>query len=190
MDEQVILGNFVDEIYYKQCNHEGSDINKSPLLMSKSTSNMYHEGYNKPVGFFLHNDADFNPRTHEGYDVKTPEKRIIPDISIHVPTKGTTNPPDRIASLEGISIHVPTKGTTVMTSPSTHVFFISIHVPTKGTTSSIGSPSCRHSNFNPRTHKGYDGKFFCLHPPFRIFQSTYPQRVRQQKYTIIFPLSC
>ena len=90
MDEQVILGNFVDELYYKQCNHEESDINKSPLLMSKSTSNMYHEGYNKPVGFFLHNDADFNPRTHEGYDVKTPEKRIIPDISIHVPTKGTT----------------------------------------------------------------------------------------------------
>lgn len=68
MDEQVILGNFVDELYYKQCNHEGSDINKSPLLMSKSTSNMYHEGYDKPVGFFLHNDADFNPRTHEGYD--------------------------------------------------------------------------------------------------------------------------
>ena len=69
MDEQVILGNFVDELYYKQCNHEGSDINKSPLLMSKSTSNMYHEGYDKPVGFFLHNDADFNPRTHKGYDL-------------------------------------------------------------------------------------------------------------------------
>ena len=27
MDEQVILGNFVDELYYKQCNHEESDIN-------------------------------------------------------------------------------------------------------------------------------------------------------------------
>lgn len=45
MDEQVILGNFVDELYYKQCNHEESDINKSPLLMSKSTSDMYHEEY-------------------------------------------------------------------------------------------------------------------------------------------------
>lgn len=68
MDEQVILGNFVDELYYKQCNHEGSDINKSPLLMSKSTSNMYHEGYNHCLQYdcqFLH---DFNPRTHEGCD--------------------------------------------------------------------------------------------------------------------------
>lgn len=90
MDEQVILGNFVDELYYKQCNHEGSDINKSPLLMSKSTSNMYHEGYDKPVGFFLHNDADFNPRTHEGYDERFGWILGGDMISIHVPTKGTT----------------------------------------------------------------------------------------------------
>ena len=67
MDEQVILGNFVDELYYKQCNREGSDINKSPLLMSKSTSNMYHEGYYKRVEPWNAHHSNFNPRTHEGY---------------------------------------------------------------------------------------------------------------------------
>ena len=112
MDEQVILGNFVDELYYKQCNHEGSDINKSPLLMSKSTSNMYHEGYDKPVGFFLHNDADFNPRTHEGYDERFGWILGGDMISIHVPTKGTTLQEKFQKSSEAISIHVPTKGTT------------------------------------------------------------------------------
>ncbi len=70
MDEQVILGNFVDEVYYKQCNHEGSDINKSPLLMSKSTSNMYHEGYDRKSLLCRLTTGDFNPRTHEGYDIK------------------------------------------------------------------------------------------------------------------------
>lgn len=68
MDEQVILGNFVDEFYYKQCNHEESDINKSPLLMSKSTSDMYHEEYDRMRQRFRIQISNFNPRTHEGYD--------------------------------------------------------------------------------------------------------------------------
>lgn len=70
MDEQVILGNFVDELYYKQCNHEESDINKSPLLMSKSTSDMYHEEYDRMRQRFRIQISNFNPRTHEGYDSK------------------------------------------------------------------------------------------------------------------------
>lgn len=69
MDEQVILGNFVDELYYKQCNHEESDINKSPLLMSKSTSDMYHEEYDRMRQRFRIQISNFNPRTHEGYDL-------------------------------------------------------------------------------------------------------------------------
>ena len=68
MDEQVILGNFVDELYYKQCNHEESDINKSPLLMSKSTSDMYHEEYDRMRQRIRIQISNFNPRTHEGYD--------------------------------------------------------------------------------------------------------------------------
>ena len=76
MDEQVILGNFVDEVYYKQCNHEGSDINKSPLLMSKSTSNMYHEGYDRKSLLCRLTTGDFNPRTHKGYDDTFPHPRL------------------------------------------------------------------------------------------------------------------
>ena len=114
MDEQVILGNFVDELYYKQCNHEESDINKSPLLMSKSTSDMYHEEYNHCLQYdcqFLH---DFNPRTHEGYDNAT---------YVLLQTRNNFNPRthegydvyDVVTAwrLKTISIHVPTKGTTL-----------------------------------------------------------------------------
>ena len=90
MDEQVIWGNFVDEFYYKQCNHEEIDINKSPLLMSKSTSDMYHEEYDRMRQRFRIQISNFNPRTHEGYDSISPCSVAIVNISIHVPTKGTT----------------------------------------------------------------------------------------------------
>ena len=90
MDEQVILGNFVDELYYKQCNHEESDINKSPLLMSKSTSDMYHEEYDRMRQRFRIQISNFNPRTHEGYDKWAGKVDESTKISIHVPTKGTT----------------------------------------------------------------------------------------------------
>ena len=133
MDEQVILGNFVDEVYYKQCNHEGSDINKSPLLMSKSTSNMYHEGYDdtfphprlyftefqstypqrvRPYSVFLFFGSNhFNPRTH----------------------KGTTP--------------VNTAFTNLKTFQSTYPQRVRQH-------QFSGSVPLVH--FNPRTHKGYD----------------------------------
>ena len=112
MDEQVILGNFVDELYYKQCNHEGSDINKSPLLMSKSTSNMYHEGYDRKSLLCRLTTGDFNPRTHEGYDRTilglspallyfNPRTHKGYDVMCHGTQRGMR-----------ISIHVPTKGTT------------------------------------------------------------------------------
>ena len=113
MDEQVILGNFVDELYYKQCNHEESDINKSPLLMSKSTSDMYHEEYDRMRQRFRIQISNFNPRTHEGYDIEDPHaftKSFV--ISIHVPTKGTTTTAQEAQKTQRISIHVPTKGTT------------------------------------------------------------------------------
>ena len=90
MDEQVIWGNFVDEFYYKQCNHEEIDINKSPLLMSKSTSDMYHEEYDRMRQRFRIQISNFNPRTHEGYDDIWTFRDSMEVISIHVPTKGTT----------------------------------------------------------------------------------------------------
>ena len=172
------MGNFVDELYYKQCNHEGSDINKSPLLMSKSTSNMYHEGYDIKLqkstwkrpdfnprthegydthgrliayrshnfnprthegydhGFWTRSGApgNFNPRTHEGYDIIIGIAGIQKYISIHVPTKGTTEGTNIVHFGDNISIHVPTKGTTKEMYFDAYKKWISIHVPTKGTT--------------------------------------------------------
>ena len=78
-------------------------------------------------------------------------------ISIHVPTRGTTETPFGDMAFETISIHVPTRGTTGVVNtvdggkryfnPRPHEgddwnvcsickdrFYISIHVPTRGTT--------------------------------------------------------
>ena len=80
MDEQVILGNFVDELYYKQCNHEESDINKSPLLMSKSTSDMYHEEYDRMRQRFRIQISNFNPRTTKGTTILGISFHLFPHL--------------------------------------------------------------------------------------------------------------
>ena len=135
MDEQVILGNFVDELYYKQCNHEESDINKSPLLMSKSTSDMYHEEYDRMRQRFRIQISNFNPRTHEGYDNRHTFCIISSlQISIHVPTKGTTT-------------SCPGKPKRVWRFQSTYPRRVRQHLFTDTITT---------ANFNPRTHEGYD----------------------------------
>ena len=55
-------------------------------------------------------------------------------VSIHTPTKGVTNGPNRFCARRYVSIHTPTKGVT-----STHFSLcatrkVSIHTPTKGVT--------------------------------------------------------
>ena len=49
-----------------------------------------HEGHDGRLSLSRHSPAYFNPRAHEGHDTTT--YRITPcsDISIHVPTRGTT----------------------------------------------------------------------------------------------------
>ena len=134
MDEQVILGNFVDELYYKQCNHEESDINKSPLLMSKSTSDMYHEEYDRMRQRFRIQISNFNPRTHEGYDKWAGKVDESTKISIHVPTKGTTVLSNNAADFNEFQSTYPRR---VRPCPNIVPLLpaqISIHVPTKGTT--------------------------------------------------------
>ena len=102
-------------------------------------------------------------------------------ISIHVPTKGTTISPRVMTKKMIISIHVPTKGTTLEATEIPTFRTISIHVPTKGTTIYLQiSTTQQHkfqstyprrvrpysrppvcdtvTNFNPRTHEGYDSK--------------------------------
>ena len=173
------MGNFVDEIYYKQCNHEESDINKSPLLMSKSTSDMYHEEYDRMRQRFRIQISNFNPRTHEGYDKWAGKVDESTKISIHVPTKGTTVLSNNAADFNEFQSTYPRRVRQIYCNhddallyfnPRTHegydhnrstgkaVTEISIHVPTKGTTLLQKVCRCCCVYFNPRTHEGYDCK--------------------------------
>ena len=97
----------------------------------------------------------FNPRAHEGHDDVPLHVMQLTLISIHVPTRGTTEPWTSKPRTMIISIHVPTRGTTITVSdildygafqstcPRGARRFssalwrsasISIHVPTRGTT--------------------------------------------------------
>ena len=56
---------------------------------------------------------NFNPRPHEGDDLCTLEFDPSMLISIHVPTRGTTGITEIVGTISDISIHVPTRGTTL-----------------------------------------------------------------------------
>ena len=79
------------------------------------------------------NHMHFNPRAHEGHDPSIINWQIRFTISIHVPTRGTT----QLCTLRCC-------------------FAISIHVPTRGTTECDIHWSYFLGNFNPRAHEGHD----------------------------------
>ena len=80
---------------------------------------------------------DFNPRSLVGNDdMKQLTVQFI-DISIHVPSWGTTNAPFRNTVFFRISIHVPSWGTTGQTIYFRGLDDISIHVPSWGTTANF-----------------------------------------------------
>ena len=55
----------------------------------------------------------FNPRSHEGNDEDPiPAKANMEYVSIHVPTRGTTDAVPSLGRFRRVSIHVPTRGTT------------------------------------------------------------------------------
>ena len=164
-----------------------------------------HEGHDPCRSNTPWQRQSFNPRAHEGHDpfgiVSVPVLELFQstcprrarlssatwevspsNVSIHVPTKGTTpqascfafpsdcfNPRaheghDYIyhigrAFAKMVSIHVPTKGTTSDAHKGGHKDGVSIHVPTKGTTS-----------FDLHFEKRY------------LFQSTCPRRARPHTY--------
>ena len=134
--------------------------------------------------------SDFNPRAHEGHDLKMRRCRSryfilfqstcprgarhplwsgfpFPKISIHVPTRGTTRRPDLIEPVYYISIHVPTRGTTCRMLRYPHLISISIHVPTRGTTFSARL-EFYPDDFNPRAHEGHDEEMSNKHHWFDI----------------------
>ena len=111
---------------------------------------------------------NFNPRSHVGNDVKLRHQEQGQEISIHVPTWGTTGLPHGIRQRTAISIHVPTWGTTT-----------------------AGSKTYEKTNyFNPRSHVGNDGKNTIQKGALYTFQSTFPRGERRPTRTqkpMIFP---
>ena len=58
----------------------------------------------------------------------------VENVSIHVPTRGTTFVICVFFVDVVVSIHVPTRGTTIAFIMSVAGLLVSIHVPTRGTT--------------------------------------------------------
>ena len=78
-----------------------------------------------------------------------------------------------------ISIHAPTRGATGPKGRDRSALEISIHAPTRGATGSPDAAAVKAMNFNPRSHKGSDGKDLCFCRFHKAFQSTLPQGERQ-----------
>ena len=76
----------------------------------------------------------FNPRSLVGNDYIPVGTYTIVEISIHVPSWGTTRPSVFYSMPKGISIHVPSWGTTTSVQSNKAMKEISIHVPSWGTT--------------------------------------------------------
>ena len=118
-----------------------------------------HEGNDCYLCARLNGDYRFNLRSHEGNDSHLLRRPERPCVSIHVPTRGTTETdPSKIKEL-AVSIHVPTRGTTCFNlyGICAHEFqstfprgerpdapfiadklsIVSIHGPTRGTTGHI-----------------------------------------------------
>ena len=97
--------------------HEGNDIASVPVSSA-------------PV-------LSFNPRSHEGNDTNDYASTMSRGVSIHVPTRGTTNVEIANGEEVRVSIHVPTRGTTGICLPERYWLTVSLHGPTRGTTSSL-----------------------------------------------------
>ena len=144
-------------LYFNPRSHEGNDPAPTGTALEYIHFNpRSHEG-NDCVGILTATHSRyFNPRSHEGNDVGVDATCSRSDISIHVPTRGTTAFLICVLIRLSISIHVPTRGTTSdMAFPKSGKKFqstfprgerplvssfasrrpdISIHVPTRGTT--------------------------------------------------------
>ena len=104
------------------------------------------------------------------FDLKT--------ISIHVPTRGTTEKRAVSSRMVRISIHVPTRGTTGASERNHPFTHISIHVPTRGTTryAGIAQAEGRFQSTFPRGERRQDRS---KEVSKEIFQSTFPRGERQ-----------
>ena len=138
--------------------HKGNDISISSLTFNFCYFNpRSHKGNDVEATLYRDDEVDFNPRSHKGNDKIKQWNSMNTEISIHVPTRGTTHnrrllsrqryrfqstfpqgerpsPPVPEPGKLSISIHVPTRGTTLIFMTASSQYMISIHVPTRGTT--------------------------------------------------------
>ena len=84
-----------------------------------------------------------------------------------------------VSGSTGVSIHVPTRGTTELTINDDSVVGVSIHVPTRGTTVDIVETQKTLEGFNPRSHEGNDVEYCIISLYNSTFQSTFPRGERR-----------
>ena len=129
----------------------------------------------------------FNPRSHEGSDIK---KYILRQITAAF--QSTLPRRERLYAVPlfqkplYVSIHAPTKGATTLIlliyqngscfNPRSH----------EGSDSLRCTAGCTPWCFNPRSHEGSDGKYIIQTTIQCMFQSTLPRRERRQCFFHLF----
>ena len=135
-----------------------------------------------------------------GNDVNTGVRVLRSEISIHVPSWGTTQRSQTVSKTYTISIHVPSWGTTGGSPELITATEISIHVPSWGTTALAYATEVKHKQFqstfprgerqsrrpdeygpryfNPRSLVGNDCAGRHGKPRYQRFQSTFPRGER------------
>ena len=123
--------------------------------MSKSTSNMYHEGYDRKSLLCRLTTGDFNPRTHKGYDDTFPHPRLyFTEFQSTYPQRVR---PYSVFLFFGSNHFNPRthKGTTPVNTAFTNLKTFQSTYPQRVRQHQF-SGSVPLVHFNPRTHKGYD----------------------------------
>ena len=101
-------------LFTEKVSHEGNDadLRRGCLLSGSDFNPRSHEGNDGYVPSEYAPFINFNPRSHEGNDIRFKRVLHFIQISIHVPTRGTTEYRLSHSPIYKISIHVPTRGTT------------------------------------------------------------------------------
>ena len=99
----------------------------------------------------------FNPRPHEGSDEGDALQWQLHGVSIHAPTRGATHGAD-VYGHDGWFQSTPPRGERQRDASGKSRADVSIHAPTRGATSSCLRISTI-SRFNPRPHEGSDTTF-------------------------------
>ena len=103
-------------------------------LRQSSFQSTFPQG-ERPWGLFLlYRLKDFNPRSHKGNDCTPTVTSFATDISIHVPTRGTTAMSRRNFLCCEFQSTFPQGERLQVTQQLRQLMLISIHVPTRGTT--------------------------------------------------------